>query len=136
MQKLLLILSFFYCSHSFSQGDTTRVPSKNSTISFVHPEAKFPGGDRALAKFISEHFETDCYTQIDSSYTSRIYFVFHVDTNGRPVQPQILQRETRQFLDAPCYQSLLDKMPDWIPAESKGRKMKMRLSLPITVDWE
>lgn len=90
----------------------------------------FPGGKIELNKFISREFKLskeDKRNNIQGTF----YISFVVNKKGELKDPQILRS-----LSNDCDKSaieMISKMPNWIPGEIKGKKVKVKYNLPIAV---
>jgi protein TonB len=90
---------------------------------------KFPGGMKALWKFIYNNLE---YPQIaiENGVQGRVTLQFVVDKKGKVTQIKIL-RGVDNLLDKAAV-SVVEKLPNFSPAENNGKKVKVYYTLPVT----
>src|SRR5690606_2786582 len=98
------------------------------------PEAQFPGGYRALQKYISTHFEFDSVA-LDMDYLltqSRVYMQFEVRADGSITNARVI-RGISTRTDRYCIQ-FIKEMPNWIPArDQNGVPVDSTVSFPIII---
>jgi protein TonB len=90
----------------------------------------YPGGEKALAKFIQENIVYP-ETAIDEGVEGTVEVVFAVDENGRVYTPSIKGGKAGYGLDEEATR-VVSKMPTWNPGQIKGRNVKSYYSLPIS----
>lgn len=90
----------------------------------------YPGGEKALAKFIQENivYPEDA---IDNGVEATVNVVFAVDENGKVYTPRIKGEREGYGLDEASL-TVVAKMPKWNPGQIKGRNVKSYYSLPIS----
>lgn len=90
----------------------------------------FPGGEKALAKFIQDNI---VYPQnaIDEGVEGRVEVMFAVDENGRVYTPVVTGDRAGYGLDEEATR-VVSKMPTWNPGQIKGKNVKSYYTLPIT----
>lgn len=89
----------------------------------------FPGGEKALAKFIQDNIE---YPQeaIDNGAEGKVVVSFAVDEAGKIYTPTIVSGKGEYGLDAAALK-VVNKMPRWNPGQIKGKNVKTKFTLPI-----
>ena len=60
---------------------------------------------------------------------SRVIVSFVINENGQVTDPEVLRRVDKD-LDKEAIR-IIKSMPRWIPGEHKGKKVKVRLTLPV-----
>lgn len=90
----------------------------------------YPGGEKALAKFIQENivYPEDA---IDNGVEATVDVVFAVDEAGRVYTPRIKGEREGYGLDQASL-DVVSKMPKWNPGQIKGKNVKSYYSLPIS----
>lgn len=90
----------------------------------------YPGGDKALAKFIRDNI---VYPQnaIDEGVEGQVEVMFAVDENGRVYTPVVTGDRVGYGLDEEAAR-VVAKMPTWNPGQIKGKNVKSYYTLPIT----
>ena len=89
----------------------------------------YPGGERALAKFVQDNIE---YPQaaIDNSAEGKVILSFSVDEAGKIYTPKVVSGGTEYGLAAEALR-VVKKMPNWNPGQIKGKNVKTKFTLPI-----
>lgn len=94
----------------------------------VEKSPVFPGGEKELVGFLAQNIwwpkDCDCAHGI-------IAVQFVVDTLGECCHGEILKTPGRCF--EPVVAAIFAKMPCWSPGEVRGRKVPVRLTIPIRV---
>ena len=95
----------------------------------VEPQPSFPGGQKALIKFLSENIE---YPEqaLKDSIEGRVVVAFFIDTDGSVTDPEVV-RELHPLLDAEALR-VVNLMPKWKPGYQNGAPVKVKYNLPIT----
>ncbi len=97
-------------------------------IDFPDFEAQFSGGAEGMQQWIATNVQ---YPQeaITMNEQGRVYLSFIVEANGEITNIEV-ERGVSESLDAEAVR-LLQTMPNWIPGEAKGKKVRTRCRLPI-----
>ncbi len=104
--------------------------SIESDIPWVHVEKmpQFPGGQTALLRFLSEKIVyPDFASQIGISGRVMVEFIIEKDGSISSVK---LAKGVDQLLDAEAIR-VINTMPRWIPGEQNGRRVRVKLNLPV-----
>lgn len=97
-------------------------------IEFADVMPEFPGGQRALLRFIQSKLSYPG-SAVRSKTEGVVYIGFIIDKNGRLRNPKILKS-----LSPDCDEEALRVVrliPDWIPAKNQGRNVSINFRLPI-----
>lgn len=97
---------------------------------YVEKPPMYPGGEEALAKYLSKIK----YPKGQEEIHSTVNLSFVVDTAGNLLDKCILNKEESAYtlLEKEGI-GMLDRMPIWIPGEQNGRKVAVRFFLPIRI---
>ena len=100
----------------------------DTIYSVVEEMPEFPGGSAALHKFIADNLR---YPEglAENCIQGRVIVYFCVDTLGRVRDPKI-KRSLHPALDKEAIR-VVGLLPDFKPGRHNGRKVNVRLSLPI-----
>lgn len=91
--------------------------------------AEFKGGMEALALFIGS--ETNYpKTARDRSITGVVYIQFEIAPNGKVEAANVAKSSGNDELDSEALR-VINAMPDWNPAQSKGKSVRSEMTLPI-----
>ncbi len=131
MSKLIFkttILQFFLVTTlpMFSQKV---LQTDTATYVLVEQQPSFPGGEKALFKFISENIQYPVEAQINQS-TGVVVCQFTVNEDGlidniicvRKADPVLVKEAIR----------LIKSMPKWLPGLQNNQPVKTKFTLPIT----
>lgn len=131
-----ILIIVFFCTFSTMAQSNSSCDTSNVYI-VVDTPPQFPGGDEALMKYISSHVQiplTEC------TCSSTIFISFIIDTTGQVMCTEILRPEPGHcILQNGFGESLLElfnQMPLWEPGVHNGRKVKVRFTVPLRIDFE
>ncbi len=114
----------------FSQNDSTHYNTEDEFNLWGCPEKmpEFPGGVLAMMKYLDTKA---IYTEraINDSAKGTVYVTFMVMHTGKINDVRIL-RGIHPDLDSISIK-LINDMPDWIPAENRGKSIDCQYNLPI-----
>ncbi|MCJ8291799.1 MAG: energy transducer TonB [Crocinitomicaceae bacterium] len=98
-------------------------------LEFTDVEAIFPGGEKAMMKFISDNIK---YPEVDKEMGTqgRVYVQFVVEKDGSLSNISIM-RGVSKTIDREA-KRVIRLMPKWKPAEAAGKIVRCRSRLPIT----
>ncbi len=99
---------------------------------YLYPDRmpQFPGGNDALVSYIENNTNyRESAINNETEGTVRVSFI--VDENGKVSSPVVVGNKVGSGLDEEAV-NVVKSMPDWKPGTMKGKKVKTRLSLPIT----
>ena len=96
---------------------------------------QFVGGNVALRNYLIKNIS---YPQLsdDEIVQSTIHVSFIIDTSGKIRSAYILNPlngGTYTEIEKKCIKTV-ENMPDWIPAENKGKKVPVRFIIPFHID--
>jgi protein TonB len=119
---LFLFLSVF--TGSYSQVDT-------SGMIYDMPEImpEFIGGADALDEFIKQNVKYPAEAK-EAGIQGKVYVQFIVEKDGS-VTNVIVRRGAHKLLDAEAVR-VVKMMPDWKPGTMRGKKVRVRYTLPIS----
>lgn len=97
-----------------------------------HPdkEAQFPGGFSAFLQYITENFNYSTVELIDDTRTT-VHVRFDVAVNGS-ISNITIEKGVSQAFDDEAIR-IVQNMPNWIPAENAGEKVKSSVLVPIRI---
>ena len=127
--KIAFIFLFLVQFHAFSQCDTS------TAVDFPDVEAEFPGGVAQMKKFLQENIELPEVQLCSMGFTGRVYLTFIVCDDGSIRNIQI-KRSNANFELERIAISVIEKMPNWIPAEVNGQPVTSRCRLPISINLQ
>ena len=105
--------------------------SKEDSVVDTSTTAEFPGGDKAMFKFITESIEYP-KEALKNKESGIVGVEFMVDTTGAVQEVKINHSQSRS-LDQVSIR-IIESMPRWKPATENGKKVSARIMLPIKFD--
>ncbi|MEZ4938790.1 MAG: energy transducer TonB [Crocinitomicaceae bacterium] len=89
----------------------------------------FPGGDKAMLEFISKNVDYPILAK-EMGEQGTAYVSFVVEKDGSISNVKIL-RQSLQFGLNEAAMDVVQKMPKWKPGEHRGKKVRVRFTIPI-----
>lgn len=132
MKKIVALLAIFLISMSVQGAEETLISNlpQDSSMVYDFPEkmAQFPGGADAMDMFIRKNIN---YPQRlkDAGVTGKVYIQFVVEKDGK-ITNVTVRRGANPELDKEAL-LLVKKMPDWVPGSVRGKKVRVKQTLPI-----
>jgi len=113
-------------------------PTDTTVYRVVEKMPEYPEGVEKLMKYIRT--STDNYWKkrypkgkpvypCEQGISGRVIVSFVINENGQVTDPEVL-RHVDKDLDKEAIR-IIKSMPRWIPGEHKGKKVKVRLTLPV-----
>lgn len=104
-------------------------PEKIVLFSDVDKKAEFPGGQKALIKYLSENIHYPEQSR-HNNVQGVVLVKFIVDSSGSISHVEII-RGVNDELDAEA-KRVVEGMPRWVPGKNKGEAVSSWYTLPIT----
>ncbi len=102
--------------------------TKQEQLIEVDKMAEFPGGQKALMKFIQKNIIFPKSKAV-KGLSGKVFMQFNILEDGTLADFKALKSPHEDFTAQAL--KVMKKMPKWIPAEKDGKKVKMQLTLPI-----
>jgi protein TonB len=104
----------------------------NKTYSYAAIQKKphFPGGQKALLKWIREHFKYPSRAQA-ANVQGTVYVGFTIAADGSITNVHIIKGKKIGFGLPEEALKLIKNMPNWIPGAQNGVKVPVRYSVPV-----
>lgn len=109
-------------------SSTAQTPSEE-VLTFVSDPPKFPGGEKALAQFLTHNIRYPKTAQATNT-TGTVFVKFVVNSAGKISQITTTGKFLGNGLEEES-KRVVAAMPDWIPGEHEGRKVSVEFHLPI-----
>jgi len=139
MRSLIIINILFLSLYSFAQTDTTdKEKVEEKIVFFAEKVAEFPGGQNAFAQYISRNLK---YPELakENNVQGKVYIQFDIDTAGNVVNAEVMAKrligegaEKDDYCLGKCALDVIANSPRWEPAMQRGKKVKMRMRIPIS----
>lgn len=104
-------------------------PKEEKIFMFVEEQATFPGGNRALFRYLSENIKYPEFAKA-TDIQGKVIVEFVVEGDGSITQARVLRG-----IGGGCDKEALRvirKMPNWQPAQQNDRKVRSRMVLPLS----
>lgn len=101
---------------------------KDSIVEFADQLAEFPGGDKELKRYLAENIR---YPEIakEANIQGTVFVEFTVHTDGKVRNARLL-RGIGHGCDEEAIRAVTG-MPDWTPAVNGGRRVPVRMRIPV-----
>lgn len=100
----------------------------NKVFVVVENMPEFPGGTKALMKYIGENVKYPAEAK-KKEIEGRVFIGFVIDKEGNVTKTKVL-REVNPLLDAEALR-VINSMPKWKPGTQKGKKVCVSYTIPI-----
>lgn len=105
-------------------------PEKEEEIfQVVENQPEFPGGMVELMKYLQKNIKYPPVCQ-DQGIQGRVIVQFVVNSDGSIVDAQVV-KPVNPHLDKEAIR-VVNAMPKWKPGEQRGKKVRVRFTLPVT----
>ena len=136
MKKMLFTFALMALPLFALKATAQETPTDTTVYRVVEKWPEYPEGINKLMKDIRT--STDNYWKrkypkgkpiVIEDGISRVVVSFVINENGQVTDPAVLRRVDKD-LDKEAIR-IIKSMPRWIPGEHKGKKVKVRLTLPV-----
>lgn len=102
-------------------------------VDYPDKNAEFPGGKAEMMRFLTSELK---YPEIsrEIGVQGRVFLEFVVNVDGSIEQVEIVRGVSRD-IDREA-KRVIGKMPNWIPAESNGERVRARCRIPINFELD
>jgi protein TonB len=131
MKTILFLIFIFKCLDIIGQQTDSTSLQNNVTIYEYYQcdeKAAFPGGDRELLKYISEHIIYP-QTEIECPIEGTVYIKFVVTKTGE-IGGVIVKRSVDKMMDDDAVK-VVKSLPKWEPAKIKGEPVNSWFIVPV-----
>lgn len=119
-------------AQQFEQPKTTVNANEHSKMfGLVEEMPSFPGGQKALMDYISEHLRNP---SPETDVTGRVIVQFVVGKDGTVKDAKVVRGIHPEF-DAEALR-LVENMPKWRPGKFAGETVEVRYTLPVPFKWK
>lgn len=113
----------------FFNSFTILNPGKDEVYDKVEKMPEFKGGQTELVNYLVKNI-TYPEAAKKANQTGKVFVEFIVDKSGDVRGAKVLKSDNDVF-DAEALR-VISSMPDWVPGENKGKKVNVKLTLPIS----
>ena len=104
----------------------------DSVYTNAETKPQFPGGDVAMYAYILKNYKYPVITNKNTLSGSKIIVSFTIDPSGKVTDSKIV-KGINEELNTEALR-VINSMPNWIPATSKGNAVSYPLTLPIQLE--
>lgn len=104
-------------------------PPKEEIFTFVEQPPTFPGGDEALAKYLSNNIRYP-HLATENGISGTVFVSFVVDSEGQIKDVKTVGASKGGGLEDEAVR-VVKKMPKWKPGKQNGRQVSVQFNLPI-----
>ena len=138
MKKMLFTFALMALPLFALKAMAQETPTDTTVYRVVEEMPEYPEGVEKLVKYIRT--STDNYWKkrypkgkpvypCEQGISGRIIVSFVINENGQVTDPAVLRRVDKD-LDKEAIR-IIKSMPRWTPGEHKGKKVKVRFTLPV-----
>lgn len=109
-------------------GPVVEEVDENQIYDIVEENPRFPGGDEACMKWLSENIKYPPIC-VEQGIQGRVYAQFVVNKDGSIVDIKIV-RSPDPYLSKEA-ERVLKMMPKWSPGKQRGKPVRVKFSLPV-----
>ncbi|MBO7379946.1 MAG: energy transducer TonB [Bacteroidales bacterium] len=124
---MMCLCMFFAATGTTTASDQTDTQNSLYVADETMPE--FPGGEAALMAFIRQNLKYPAYA-MEHNIQGRVIVSFVVREDGSISKIKIVKSPHASLSQEA--KRIVNKMPQWIPATQTGKKVAVRVSLPLT----
>ncbi len=129
MKYVALLLFLAFNSMTFSQETPPEEVQMDTFQEDIPSEPEFPGGTTAMMEFIAKNTRYPQSAMLNNEQ-GRVFVQFVVEKDGSITNAEIM-RGVSEALDKEAMR-VVQSMPNWIPGESNGKKVRTRQIIPIS----
>lgn len=104
-----------------------RTPNWTKTV-------EYPGGMQEVAKFVIKRIKTNGLKTNDINGT-KVFIQFNVDTSGQVQEAEIIKGGINKQIDKQIV-DIVSSMTEWSPAYQFGQPIKMRMVIPLQLEFQ
>ncbi len=108
------------------------VPDQYGIYPIVDIMASFPNGTKGLQDYFDKNIEYPVEAN-NAGVEGSVKVTFVVDEKGKITEPMIIGNKPGYGLEEEAL-TIVKNMPNWNPAQVKGKKVKTRITLPISFE--
>jgi TonB family protein len=131
MKNLVILLTLMILSAPVFATEMVPTPQDSSMIyDFPEKMAQFPGGADAMDLFIRKNLNYPADLK-SAGVKGKVYVQFVVEKDGSITNIQVRRSSRNDTLDQEAM-NVIKKMPNWEPGTVRGKKVRVKQTIPIT----
>ncbi|MBR6843255.1 MAG: energy transducer TonB [Prevotella sp.] len=129
MKKFIIMALMALFGLTTVSAQKTVVAKKNQQVfDVVEKMPEYPGGQAALFEYLSKNVKYPADAE-KKKIEGRVLVTFVVNTDGSITDIEVV-RKTFPSLDAEAVR-VISGMPKWKPGEQKGKKVRVKYTVPL-----
>ena len=136
--ELVFVVESFQPEEKLITDEAVEADSEDYVL-IPEVEPEFPGGFEKMLEYVKDSivYTNEIQKLGDSALPpSHIYIAFIVEKDGSISRPEILKGDEDLSKDLKTFiLSRITSMPKWKPAESGGKIVRSRYTIPILIHW-
>ncbi len=112
-----------------STGSKTTESEKDSVVTWAPEMPEFPGGIKALNKYISKNLKTNNQWR-ESGNAGKIIYEFVIDRDGKITNLKVIMDNVKYGI-AELNMTMMNDMPNWKPGKNNGHEVRVLFRLPV-----
>ena len=130
MKKFIIMSLMALFGLTTVSAQKTVVAKKNQQVfDVVEKMPEYPGGQAALFEYLQKNVKYPADAE-KKKVEGRVLVTFVVNTDGSITDIEVV-RKTFPSLDAEAVR-VISGMPKWKPGEQKGKKVRVKYTVPLT----
>ncbi len=132
MKKIIILLLLIVTANTgFTKGNTINTPQDSSMVyDFPEQMAHFPGDADAMDLFIRKNLHYPEKLKA-AGIQGKVYIQFIVEKDGSLSNITVRRGSKNADLDQEAV-NVIKKMPNWIPGSMRGKKVRVKQTVPVT----
>ncbi len=135
----LIILSIIYCgtvsnNHAQNNFSKKKVASQNDVYTYVEEMPSFIGGEAKMRDYLSKNLTFPKEAKLEN-VNSRAIVQFIVKEDGSIAETEMTKSSNSLHFDTLIIK-VINEMPPWIAGKKEGKKVKVKMQLPINICFQ
>lgn len=149
MRSVISFLIVYGALSGMAQNDSKVTPDsitkdklKGDIILVAEQMPEFPGGETAFMEYISKNLEYPKLAK-EKGIEGKVYIQFDIDSVGKVVNAKVIAQRLRgkdadkdDYCLGQCALKVVADSPAWKPAVQYGKKVTIRMRVPISFKLE
>jgi TonB family protein len=123
------LFTFIIALTSFQYASANDFPQDTMIYDMPEQMPQFPGGADAMDRFINDNIKYPP-TAKEKKIQGKVYVQFIVEKDGT-IDKVKIRRGAHKLLDDEAIR-VINLMPNWKPGSMRGKKVRVRYTIPIT----
>ncbi|PXY02476.1 hypothetical protein DF185_07440 [Marinifilum breve] len=112
----------------YHSDNLAKLENYNQEYTVVEKMPEFPGGNGSLRKWVARNLRYPVLA-VEQGYVGKVYVKFNVNKDGSVSDAKIIKGANVELNEEAL--RVINSMPNWIPGEQQGIKIKVSYTIPI-----